>query len=252
MAGWRTILPGLLGAGVWSGLVCGGLALAGDLDSRFDISPDGASVDFEVRDTARRDVLSRLFDGTGIEIRWVNPSFADERISGQFSGPASAVARQLLARTNFVLVHDRSDHASRLIRVVIVGPAKGEQTAGLAAIAAAMPSAGKAIGAPTLHGVAAVPDRAHAATPQLGDSPSRAAPPATPILAEPEKRGDASGFMKPPPAGATAPLLVPPPGVGAPPLIAPPPSEQAVPLLAPGSGTAVPALRPAQPIDVNN
>jgi hypothetical protein len=115
----RAILPGLLGAGVCGGLMCGCLALAGDLDSRFDISPDGANVDFDVRDTARRDVLSRLFDGTGIEIRWVNPSFADERISGQFSGTASAVARQLLARTNFVLVHDGSDQASRVVRVVI-------------------------------------------------------------------------------------------------------------------------------------
>jgi hypothetical protein len=247
MAGWRTILLGLLGAGVWSGLVCGGVALAGVQDSRFDISPDGANVDFDVRDTARRDVLSRLFDGTGIEIRWVNPSFGDERISGQFSGPPSAVARQLLARTNFVLVHDRSDQASRVVRVVIVGPAKGEQTAGLAAIAAAMPSAGKVIETP--HGVAVVPDRAHAARPQLADPPARAE---APILAAPEKTGDESGFMKPPPAGATAPLLVPPPGVEAPPLIAPPPSEQAVPLLAPGSGTAVPALRPAQPIGANN
>jgi hypothetical protein len=232
MIGCRTILLSLLGAGVWSGLVCGGAALAGVQDSRFDVSPDGAHVDFDVRDTARRDVLSRLFDGTGIEIRWVNPSFADERISGQFSGPASAVARQLLARTNFVLVHDRSDDPSRLIRVVIVGPANGEQTAGLAAIAAAMPSAGQA-----------VPDLADAGRPQPADSPPGAD---APILAEPEKRGDASGFMKPPPAGATAPLLVPPPGVGAPPLIAPPQSEQ--PLLAPRSGTAVPALRPAQPM----
>jgi hypothetical protein len=238
MAGWRTILLGLLGAGVYSGLVCGRLALADIQDSRFDISPDGANVDFDVRDTARRDVLSRLFDGTGIEIRWVNPSFADERISGRFSGPVSAVARQLLARTNFVLVHDRSDHASRVIRVVIVGPATGEQTAGRAAIAAAMPSAGKVIGAPKPNSVAAVPDRADAAKPQLADSPPRADPTA---LTAPEEKGDASGFMKPPPAGATAPLLVPPPGIEAPTL-----------LMAPGSRTAVPDLRRTKPIGVNN
>jgi hypothetical protein len=244
----RAILPGLLGAGVCGGLMCGCLALAGDLDSRFDISPDGANVDFDVRDTARRDVLSRLFDGTGIEIRWVNPSFADERISGQFSGTASAVARQLLARTNFVLVHDGSDQASRVVRVVIVGPARGEQTAGLAALSAAIPSAGKAIGAPKPHGVAAVPDVGGAAKPQLAQSPPRQDVPA---LAEPDRRGDASGFMRPAPAGATAPLLVPPPGVEAPPLIAPPPAEQAVPLLAPAAGTAVPDLRPAQPTGVN-
>jgi hypothetical protein len=53
MIGCRTVLLGLLGSGVCSALVCGGLALAGVQDSRFDVSPDGASVDFDVRDTAR-------------------------------------------------------------------------------------------------------------------------------------------------------------------------------------------------------
>src|SRR5215471_17372664 len=90
---------------------CGGLtttnpAFAGVDDSRFEFSADGASVDLDVKDTARRDVLNRLFDGTGVEIRWINSSFANERISGKFSGTPVTVARMLLAQTNLLIVHD--------------------------------------------------------------------------------------------------------------------------------------------------
>src|SRR5262245_65483966 len=103
-----------------------GLALAGDQASRFDISPDGARVDFDVRDAPRRDVLDRLFAGTGVEIRWISSTYASERITGTFSGSSSSVVRELLGRTNFVLVRDHDDEMSRVIRVVVVGPAKGE------------------------------------------------------------------------------------------------------------------------------
>jgi hypothetical protein len=138
-----------LALGAFGGWWCMNSASAGTHDSRFEFSPDGTSVDFDVRDTARRDVLNRLFAGTGIEIKWVDAVFADERIGGNFSGTRSAVARQLLARTNFVIVHDDSDGKPRVIRVVVVGPATGEQSStGFAAIDAAMQVAGSRNDAP--------------------------------------------------------------------------------------------------------
>src|SRR5262245_34573913 len=121
-------------------LMCGS-ACAGDQDSRFDLSPDGSRVDFDLRDAPRRDVLDRLFAGRGIEIRWINSSFANERISGRFSGSVSNVARDLLVQTNFVLVHEVQGETSRVTRVVVVGPAKGEpRSDALAALAAAVSS----------------------------------------------------------------------------------------------------------------
>src|SRR6516164_8686140 len=128
---------------------CGGLtsanpAFAGVDKSRFQFSPDGASVDLDVKDTSRRDVLDRLFEGTGVEIRWINSSFANERISGKFSGTPATVAQVLLAQTNLLIVHDHSGEASRVVRIIIVGPSAGEKaSAGLAGIAAAMQHAGK-------------------------------------------------------------------------------------------------------------
>src|SRR5437868_14382185 len=64
---WMTLLIGVLAT---CALICVS-AFAGDQGSRFDISPDGARVDFDLRDAPRRDVLKRLFAGTDVEIRWI-------------------------------------------------------------------------------------------------------------------------------------------------------------------------------------
>lgn len=122
-----------VGAG---GLTFADQAFAAVQDSRFEFTADGADVDFDVRNVPRRDVLDRLFADTGIEFKWLSSSFAAEPISGQFNGAPSSVVRQLLAKTNFVIAYDDK---SRLSRVIIVGPATGEQAStGLAAIAAAV------------------------------------------------------------------------------------------------------------------
>jgi hypothetical protein len=55
------------------------LALVGVQDSRFEFSSDGTSVDFDVRDTPRREVLNQLFAVTDIAIQWSNAAFADQR-----------------------------------------------------------------------------------------------------------------------------------------------------------------------------
>jgi hypothetical protein len=114
---------------------------AGVQDSRFEFSSDGTSVDFDVRDTSRREVPNQFFAGTDIEIQWTNTAFADQRISGKFSGTPTAVLQQLLAQSNFVIVRDGSGDTSRVVRVIIDGPTRREQSsAGLAALAATIKS----------------------------------------------------------------------------------------------------------------
>jgi hypothetical protein len=114
-----------MGAG--GGFVCANLAFAGVQDSRFAIDPDGTNVEFDVRETPRREVLDRLFAHSGITITWLNAASGDELISGTFSGTPAAVARRLLAQTNFVIVYGGGDDKSRVSRVLIIGRAKGEQ-----------------------------------------------------------------------------------------------------------------------------
>jgi hypothetical protein len=110
-----------MGAG--GGFVCANLAFAGMQDSRFGIDSDGTNVDFDVRETSRREVLDRVFAHSGVEITWLNAAFGDELITGTFSGTPSAVARRLLAQTNFVMIYG-GDDKSRVSRVLIIG--KGE------------------------------------------------------------------------------------------------------------------------------
>ena len=129
MTGCRVqALPGRLAAAACGTVISLNLAMAGIQESRFDFSADGVSVEFEVRNVARREVLGRLFADTGIEIRWTDSAFADEAMSGTFSGGADVVARQLLAQMNFVVVNDDSSGAPRMIRLIVVGPAKGDQS----------------------------------------------------------------------------------------------------------------------------
>jgi hypothetical protein len=211
-----------------------GSAVADSEDSRFDISQDGARVDFDVRDVPRRDVLNRLFAGTGIEIRWISASFGDERMSGKFSGPAPSVARQLLAQTSFVLVHGDADQSSRVIRVVVVGPAGGEpSSAALAALAVAMPPSRPTNGAPT-----AEADRPSAHT--RGQAP----------LSESGRSVEAARPLRPAPPGG-APLPTVPSGAEAPRLI-PPAPDAALPLIQARPGAAAPPLIPPAPTGVNN
>ena len=220
------LLVGVLG--MCCTLMCG-LACAGDQDSRFDLSPDGSRVEFDLRNASRREVLDRLFAGRGIEIRWINSSFADERISGRFSGSVSSVARDLLAQTNFVLVHDVQDEISRITRVVVVGPAKdAPRSDALAALAAAVSSPAERKGAPT---AAAPSAHGQGSVPQFG-------------------RSDAGGPLKPAPLQA-APVPVIPPGTEAPRLI-PPPAGAAPPLVPASPGTAAPPLGVNQSTGFNN
>src|SRR5262245_16718447 len=205
----RTSLVGL------AACLLSGLALAGHQDSRFDVSPDGTLVDFDVQDVPRRDVLDRLFAAAAIEVRWIGSSFGDERISGKFSGPAASVARQLLAQTSFVLVHGDGDQAARVIRVVVVGPARGEQSsAALAALTAALP--GEAAGPPA-HGPGQMP------------------------LSESTRGGEAVGPVRPRAGAVGLPLV--PSGAQAPRLV-PPPPDMALPLTPPRPGAAAPPLVP--------
>jgi len=257
-------------SGGWPGL---GPAVAGIEDSRFEFSPDGASVEFDVRDTSRRDVLSQLFAGSDLDITWINAAFADERIRGKFTGTPAAVARQLLAQTNFVVVRDGSGDAARVVRLVVVGPAQGElSSAGLAALIAAIKPVGKPKEAPDSVGAPARPEPARGAKPQMADavpmsgqrpklaptgaaaagvensSATSVAPPpalgAIVALSDTGRGNDVAGLLTPPPENAAAPLPILKGGSEAPPLLLPPQTLTAMPLTPVPAGTPAPALRP--------
>ena len=234
-------------------------AVAGIEDSRFEFSPDGASVEFDVRDTSRRDVLSQLFAGGDLEITWINAAFAEERIRGKFTGTPAAVARQLLAQTNFVVVRDGSGEEARAVRLVVVGPAQGElSSAGLAALTTAIKPVSKPKDPPEVGGAPTRPEPARGSKPQLaGAGPAGAKRQASPLavaaaqaglvlaLSETGRGDDAVGLLVPPPADAIAPLPVLKGGTEAPPLVLPSQTLTAMPLTPVAAGTPAPALRAA-------
>jgi hypothetical protein len=281
MNGKRTldVLLATLWVGGCSGLLGVSLAVAGVEDSRFEFSPDGASVEFDVRDTSRRDVLSQLFAGGDLEITWINAAFAEERIRGMFTGTPAAVARQLLAQTNFVVVRDGSGEGARVVRLVVVGPAQGElSSTGLAALTAAIKPVSKPKDPPEVGGAPTRPEPAKGLKPQLAGAPptmaqgrrlTGAAPaPAgassadakgqvSPLaaaaaqaglvlaLSETGRSDDSAGMLMPPPADAIAPLPVLKGGTEAPPLVLPSQTLTAMPLTPAAAGTPAPPLRAA-------
>jgi hypothetical protein len=106
-------------------MLCDSFALAdSSLGSRFGISADGTIVDFDFRAVSRREVLERLLTPQGVTVEWPNRAVADELISGTFKGASSAVARQLLTQTNFVVVYD--EKTSKISRIVVIGHAAGD------------------------------------------------------------------------------------------------------------------------------
>src|SRR5262249_19019476 len=70
----RKIVYGILCLGAYVGVTATNPIAAAVQDSRFEFSPDGTKVVFEVTDVPRREVLDRLFAGTGIEVKWLNAS----------------------------------------------------------------------------------------------------------------------------------------------------------------------------------
>jgi len=277
MGGKRTldVLLGTVLAGACWFLVATTLAAAGVEDSRFEISPDGASVEFDIRDMSRRDVLNHLFAGSDLQINWSNATFAEGRIRGKFTGTPAAVVRQLLAQTNFVIVRDGSNEESRVVRLVVVGPAQGEQSsAGLAALSGAVkpvkpkePSKAQSVGgAPTRPEPArpeskeqradAAPTTAEGSSPLLtgarstssrsGAHPTQTA--AVLALSDVGRGNDATGLLKPPPKGATPPMLVSKGGAETPALVPPSQLKTEMPL----TGNTAPSSGPAQaPRDKN-
>jgi hypothetical protein len=172
--------------------------LAGVQDSRFHITSDGAQVEFDVRDAPRRAVMERLFAGRPIDVQWTSASFADEPVTGRFTGAPSAVARQLLADADFMAVYDGGGDHARIVRLVIAGRAPTRNAHALTALDAAL--------------------RAHDAarpSPLITPPPGAAA---VPIVVPPADR-------------MAAPPLVPVPDVAT--LVPPSPEERALPLITP-------------------
>jgi hypothetical protein len=176
--------------------------LAGVQDSRFHITSDGAQVEFDVRDAPRRAVMERLFAGRQIEIQWASASFADEPVTGSFTGAPSAVARHLLADADFVAVYDGGGDHARIVRLVIAGRAATRNAPALAAVEAAL--------------------RAH-------DTP-RPSP-----LINPPPGNAAVPIAVPPADGAAAPPLVAVPDVAI--IVRPSPEDLALPLITPMPST---------------
>src|SRR5262249_43853412 len=121
------VAVGVLCASGLIALALASAAFASVEDSRFTISSDRMSVDFDVRSVTRREILRRLFADTGISLDWWNQPFAEELITGTFQGPPSRVAGQLLSQANFVIVYRLSGERPEISRLLILGPAATEQ-----------------------------------------------------------------------------------------------------------------------------
>jgi hypothetical protein len=128
----------------WTLLICcGGLLIAGPAlasvdDSHFGRSPDGARLEFDLRDVPRREVLDRLFADQTIKLEWLNRTVADELISGSFRGTLVGLTRQLLAQLDFVLISEAVDGNVVIKRVVIVGQGGKQGSPGLATLEGAL------------------------------------------------------------------------------------------------------------------
>lgn len=214
-------------------ILVSGASLAGVDDSQFVVSSDGSSVQFELREVSRREVLDRLFAGQDIKLDWVNTAVADEHISGSYGGSLSQVTRQLLGALNFILVYDGVAQESRLTRVVIVGRGSGVASPSLAVLEAAMQRAGRP--------VAPVPS----SKPQAS---SAAAENARPRASEPPRVAARNPLNQPPgngPAptpraiGGPAPIPVPMPANAPEPL---PRMSGTLPSVAPVAGANLPVL----------
>ncbi|MEA2992354.1 MAG: hypothetical protein QOD40_1274 [Alphaproteobacteria bacterium] len=118
---------------------------------------DRPSIDFDLQAVPRREVLDRLFADQEIKLEWLNREVADEPVSGKFSGSLPVVARQLLARTNFVLLYQQQGDALRITRVLIVGKASDQASSGLQAIEAALRAPDKSQASPKAKSVGETP-----------------------------------------------------------------------------------------------
>jgi hypothetical protein len=183
--------------------------LAGVQDSVFSVGADG-TVAFDVRDVARRDVLQRLVQGRAVELEWVDPAFADERITGVFNGSVDGVLQRLLAQTDFVAVYDRQAGKPRIARLIIVGkaasPGKAVTLQGTIAPALQSPGPPSATGPP-----GGAPAPALAPPPPPPEAPA-ARPPSRSIAMTPPTPEDLTRpFYRLPTPDMRPPAFVPPP-----------------------------------------
>src|SRR2546423_15244381 len=73
----------ILRAAACGGLLVAGSAGAGLADIRLEVSSDGKKVNFEVRDTPRREVLRQLFYGSPVAIKRIKAPFSQQRLGGK-------------------------------------------------------------------------------------------------------------------------------------------------------------------------
>lgn len=96
------------------------IAAAAPPESRFEVSPDGRTVDIRVDGLSRRAVIERLLDGRSVALEWHDPAFAAEPVSGAFRGSLAQVTRRLLGEANYVMSYTAGD-SPRLSRLVVMG-----------------------------------------------------------------------------------------------------------------------------------
>lgn len=226
---FRHLFP--IGIGI---LLFPGVGWAGIEDSRFTTSSDGTAFEFELREVSRRQVLDRLFADQAIKLDWADPAVAGDLISGSYHGSLSQIARLLLTKLNFVLVHERTDDEIRITRVVILGRSSGQASPGLATLQAALRAAEK-------------PKSAFPASPGDPTRMSRAAAgPSTTVPAGAARStlsrdGDAARSAAPVPIATSGPPQV-PVARPAPADLVPLPIMTALPSVAPIAGAALPEL----------
>ena len=199
---------------------------AGINDSRFTVSADGRSVNFDVKSVSRRDVLTRLFGAKlngakSVEFKWLSPAAENELVSGTFSGSPGKVAYQLLSSTDFVVVYDRSGTSPRISRIVVLGPSSGQSNGNArSAIEAALPAVLPTAASQFHHG-----NPPSIQMPGMSPAPIDAELPLKPVSGV-----DGATFYTPAPPGMPAPYIVPPPGGEIAPQLTPSPDGDPPPL----------------------
>jgi len=108
---------------LWAAVVTafGSSAFAQAPDPTLTIRSDGPGFTLEVRGATRRQVLERVFAGSGVIIEWSDKTFAAEKIERRYRGSLDEIASDLLARANVVIAYDTVAGEPRMVRVLVLG-----------------------------------------------------------------------------------------------------------------------------------
>jgi len=114
---------------------------AAALDSENDDGPRtiGPAIDhgsmaiLDANGITRREALGHLFTRPTVEIIWGDESFATQVVYGRYSGSVEAIARKLLAGSNYLIAVEEAHGTRQIARIVVLSSTSAPQTSSLSA-----------------------------------------------------------------------------------------------------------------------